>query len=212
MNTNPWCTIPLSDYETHMAHDSVQQTALLADLLERAAAEFRPASLAVIGCSGGNGLDRIDASCRVGAIDINTEYVEAAKLRYEGKFGDAVFQVHDIEEGPVPGGPYDMVSCALVLEYVDLETAATNIVQTTKPGGRIIVVLQGLNADKPMVSQTPITSVNRLDPIMTLLDPSAVESAFSKRNCTLEARETVRSVTEKEFHALVFRRRPVEQG
>ena len=54
---NPWLTIPLADYEAHMALPQVGQARLLADLF---AAELRvgsPSSVAVLGCAGGNGFE-----------------------------------------------------------------------------------------------------------------------------------------------------------
>ena len=57
---NPWLQLSLADYEGHMSSPEVQQLAALSDLFAEALAICRPASLAVVGVAGGNGLDRID--------------------------------------------------------------------------------------------------------------------------------------------------------
>jgi len=64
-----------------MALPEVGQASLLADIFERALREFRPGSVAVVGCAGGNGLDRIDRTrtTRVVGIDVNPAYLEAAR-------------------------------------------------------------------------------------------------------------------------------------
>jgi hypothetical protein len=40
--TNPWCRIPLEDYEAHMAHPSVGQASMLANELELAIHAVEP--------------------------------------------------------------------------------------------------------------------------------------------------------------------------
>ena len=79
--TNPWLGIPLSDYEAHMALPEVAQAKLLADVFHSVLAARRPSSVAVIGCAGGNGFDRIDTSItkRVVGVDINPEYVDVKR-------------------------------------------------------------------------------------------------------------------------------------
>ena len=56
---NPWLDIPLADYEAHMALPSVGQAALLGDLFAATVEAHRPESVALIGCAGGNGFERI---------------------------------------------------------------------------------------------------------------------------------------------------------
>ena len=58
----PWREIPLSDYEAHMSLPSVGQARMLADQLALLLERHAPISVAIIGCAGGNGLDRIDST------------------------------------------------------------------------------------------------------------------------------------------------------
>jgi hypothetical protein len=62
---NPWLTIPLADYEAHMALPQVGQAQLLADLFAAELRERSPSSVAVLGCAGGNGFEHAPAALRV---------------------------------------------------------------------------------------------------------------------------------------------------
>jgi hypothetical protein len=59
MITSPWLDIPLADYEGHMALPQIAQARMLADELESAVRLHAPSSVAIIGCSGGNGFERL---------------------------------------------------------------------------------------------------------------------------------------------------------
>jgi len=74
---NPWLDIPLADYEDHMALAEVAQAQLLAGFFGEALREYSPQSVAVIGCAGGNGFEKIDPGItkRVAGIDINPDYI-----------------------------------------------------------------------------------------------------------------------------------------
>ena len=56
---NPWLRIPASDYEAHMALPDVGQAQAIRKLMASALKEYTPASLAVIGCTPGNGLEHV---------------------------------------------------------------------------------------------------------------------------------------------------------
>ena len=63
--SNSWLQIPLSDYEGHMNSAMVQQLRALSDLFAQALASRQPASVAIAGIAGGNGLDRAASFWRV---------------------------------------------------------------------------------------------------------------------------------------------------
>ncbi|HVS25014.1 MAG TPA: class I SAM-dependent methyltransferase, partial [Gammaproteobacteria bacterium] len=92
---NPWLTIPLADYEAHMALPEVGQAQLLAAVF---AAELRaraPASVAVLGCAGGNGFEHAPRSLRVVGVDLNPDYVAAARARFGGRLPRLELHVAD---------------------------------------------------------------------------------------------------------------------
>src|SRR5688572_29600439 len=93
----PWLTIPLDDYERHMALPSVGQAQLLGELLADAIHVHRPLSVAVLGCAGGNGFDCIPANVeRLVGVDINADYVAVARRRF-GVRRELELHVADLE-------------------------------------------------------------------------------------------------------------------
>src|ERR1700760_2212688 len=80
----PWLEIPLADYEAHMALPAVWQAQMLAEELTSAVETYRPRSVAVVGCAGGNGFEALEAARleRVVGIDVNPAYVEAVRVRF----------------------------------------------------------------------------------------------------------------------------------
>ena len=120
---NPWLDFPLSDYESHMALPEVAQAQLLAGIFSEQLAIHSPGSLAVAGCAGGNGFERIDPALtrRVVGADLNGRYLKAASARFETRFERLELVEGDIQTDAVAFPPVDMVYAALVLEYVDVE-------------------------------------------------------------------------------------------
>ncbi len=70
-----------------MALPEVCQAQALSRLMSLALAEYTPASLAVIGCTTGNGFEHIDPihTRRVVGIDINPDYLAILKSRFACK-------------------------------------------------------------------------------------------------------------------------------
>jgi len=59
MMRNPWLDIPLGDYEAHMALPAIGQSQLIADQLDILVRTYAPSSVAILGCAGGNGFERL---------------------------------------------------------------------------------------------------------------------------------------------------------
>ena len=87
---NPWLQIPASDYEDHMSLPEVAQAQALNKLMASALKEYTPASIAVIGCTTGNGFEHIDAAHtrRVVGVDINPVYLGMLEKRFAGRIFD----------------------------------------------------------------------------------------------------------------------------
>ncbi len=84
---NPWLRIPASDYEAHMALPEVAQAQSLSSLMALALTEYTPMSLAVIGCTTGNGFEYINTALtrRVVGIDINSDYLKILETQFDGR-------------------------------------------------------------------------------------------------------------------------------
>ena len=115
---NPWLSVPLDDYKAHMNAPGIGQLDALADLLAVAVSSFRPASVAMLGIAGGNGLDRIDSriTTRIVGLDVNPSYLDAVRRRYAGMPG---LQLHcvDLAHETVDLEPVQLVHAALVFEH-----------------------------------------------------------------------------------------------
>jgi Methyltransferase domain len=103
MIASPWLDIPLADYESHMALPEIAQAQMLA----------------IIGCSGGNGFERLIGTTieRIVGIDINPTYVAAAQARFGTQRPQLSLYVADIQDTlPSITGRVDLRR--LIFEYV----------------------------------------------------------------------------------------------
>ncbi|HKI49327.1 MAG TPA: class I SAM-dependent methyltransferase [Desulfobacteria bacterium] len=89
---NPWLRISASDYEGHMRHENVVQQQFLATIFKASLEKYDSRSLALPGCTTGNGPEyaTYNAVRRVTAIDINPEYLEILRRRYGGRFKEDI--------------------------------------------------------------------------------------------------------------------------
>ena len=171
--SNPWLEIPLSDYERHMSLPEIRQAQMLGDYFARLIKRYRPTSVAVIGCTGGNGFERIEAGevRRVVAVDINPQYLEAVTVRHGKRL--ACIEVHcvDVQSGPLRFEPVDLIYAALLFEYVDVPSALATLKGICRPGGTLATVLQLPNPDLSAVSPSPYRSMDALAPVIRLVAP-----------------------------------------
>lgn len=170
---NPWLKIPASDYEAHMSLPEVAQSQALSSLMAAALKEYSPTSLAVIGCTTGNGFEHIDTerTRRVVGIDINPDYLRILQTRFAGKIPGLELIEADIA---VPGFRIDSVSmvfAGLVFEYVDVLCALRNIARCLAVHGSFLAVLQQPSAESAPVTVTRYKSLELLSQIMNLVSP-----------------------------------------
>ena len=177
--TNPWLHIPLEDYEGHMALPQVGQAQLLADVLAGAVEQYRPRSVAVLGCAGGNGFERlVAAGCRrVVGVDVNATYVQRARERFGGRIPQLELLAGDIQSMPLDFDPVELVYAGLLLEYVDVEVVMGRVGAMLVGGGRLVAVVQLPCAAMPEVTPSPYTSLAGLAPVMHLVEPQRLRAA-----------------------------------
>jgi hypothetical protein len=159
--TNPWLSIPLAEYEGHMA--SVRQLAALSELFARALDLCRPDSVAILGIAGGNGLEHIDRATitRVVGVDINKQYLDEVQRRFGD---DQPLDLHcvDLSRNDMRLVPVSLVHAALFFEHAGVGRALENALALVAPGGHLSVVLQLPARDQPGVSPTPFPSIQTL--------------------------------------------------
>lgn len=207
---SPWLQIPLADYEAHMASSAVDQAGLLADVFSDALQRFRPVSVAVIGCAGGNCFDRIDPSTtmRVVGIDINPEYLDATARRHSREFRQFVLHNADIAGDGVHLEPVDLSYAALIFEYVDLAAALRNLLSICREAGHMVAVLQLPSSSLAAITPTAIPTIMCLAPIMKLVDPLALMEVARSIGFALLESTRVTSSMGKQFAIHVYQRLP----
>ena len=176
-NPNPWLEIPADDYENHMSSPEVEQLQALNTFFKRVLAEFRPASIAVFGCTTGNGFEHIDPGVtkRALGIDINQEYLDIAEKRHAHIPG-VEFMCADIVGDKISYDPVELIHAALLFEYISVEDALPRIVNLMRPQGILSVALQLASPLCAPVTKTRYTSLEKLSPIMKLVTPQEFRS------------------------------------
>lgn len=174
-----------------MALPAIGQAEMLAGAFETVLREFLPASVAVVGCAGGNGFDRIrtDVTTRVVAADINPEYVQTVSERYAERIPGLELLVADVQASPLDCAPVDLVFAALVLEFVSPERALPHLRALCRPNGVLVVVLQLPSATVATVTPSPFVSLLALVPVMQLVPPErlqrvALDAGFARVRST----------------------------
>lgn len=181
---NPWLRIPAGDYEGHMGPAGADQLAALSAIFAAAYAAARPARVAVLGCAIGNGFAHVDprTSRLLAALDINRDYLRVARSR-SPQLGQVIQPVcARVEAAPFASGSFDLISAALIFEYVadsrgadhrgTVQRVAQEIAAWLAPGGVLSVVLQKPSHEHGLVSPTPYASLQALEGVMHLVAPA----------------------------------------
>jgi len=181
--SNPWLAIPLADYEGHMTSAEVMQLEALASLFAEALAVRRPASLAILGLAGGNGLERIDPALtrRIVGLDINPAYLNAVRQRFPVLPGLELHAV-DLAQDLLQFPPVDLVHAALVFEHAGTGRCLDNALALLAEGGAFSVVLQLPGASELTVGSSGIASIRSLQAHFSLIDPRAFRAELEKRS------------------------------
>jgi hypothetical protein len=84
---NPWRNLPHDIYEKHMGHENVRQLETLSQIFRdqlTLVADMEQPTIAVLGITGGNGLEAVEAGRfkSIIGIDINDEYLDVCRIRY----------------------------------------------------------------------------------------------------------------------------------
>lgn len=83
---------------------------MLSDLLAKTIGQFSPSSVAILGCAGGNGFDRIPETIqRIVGIDINPAYIDETYRRYQNRFTNLELIAGDIQQPEINFAPVDLI-------------------------------------------------------------------------------------------------------
>lgn len=170
---NPWIRITASDYEGHMNSPRVGQLKFLGDLFKNILTEYKPETLAVPGCTTGNGFEHIDFTItkKVLAIDINPDYVKILRERFSDKLDNIETICADLDNFEFKDKKYNLVHCALLFEYVDVLKLVEKISKALKINSNLSVLLQLPHENSPEVSKTDFKSIKYLSGFIKLVPP-----------------------------------------
>jgi SAM-dependent methyltransferase len=185
---SPWLHIPAADYEAHM--DAIGQSSVLREAFARIYAAVRPRRVLVLGCTTGRDFMLMDPAVtdRAVGVDVNGEYLTAARRRITFP-GDLVEFVHgDALEVDLDGPPFDLVHAALLIEHVDPVRLLRRMAGWLADTGTCSVVSQNPAPGVAAVSRTGCDRLLLLDGHMSLLTPEevaahAVQAALIPASC-----------------------------
>ncbi|MCA9194196.1 MAG: class I SAM-dependent methyltransferase [Planctomycetales bacterium] len=205
---NPWLSIPAEEYEMHMAHPDVLQSQFLEEVFADGIRLSAPRSIALLGCATGNGLQHVDAEkvTRVTAVDLNLAYLAVARDRCAHRLPQLEFVESDILDCDFADGAFDLIHCALLLEYVDPVAALPKIARWMAPDGVLVIVLQLASPNAQPVSETGCESLKLLEPVMTLHEPDAIGMIAGESGLVESHREVRTLALDKRFYVGYFLR------
>lgn len=205
---NPWLNIPLDDYESHMALPDVGQAQLLSQLLGEAIESYRPSSIALLGCAGGNGLERVSSTSveRVVGIDINKQYLDRAAARYR----DHRDRIPHLElfEGDLAVDrfvfePVELVFAGLIFEYVDTAKLLKQARSMLIGGGRLVSVVQRPSSIED-VTPSPYETLKNVSSVLHIVSLNLLTALAKEAGFEIESIRTVAASGRKSFAVDTF--------
>lgn len=199
-----WLTTPLEAYEKHVELPGIGQAAAIREILKSSLRRYRPASLLCLGCAGGNGLGHA-AGLRVVGLDLNPNYIEAARRR----FPCANFHVCDLNEDLPAFEPVEMAFGALVFEYLARPgDVLLGLAGRISAGGRLVVPLLQAAEGAPAVLPSPyLEALKPLGAEYRTLAPGEFAAQASRAGFVLETVSELLLPAGKRFVILDFLRR-----
>ena len=204
---NPWLAIPLADYEGHMRSPQVQQADALSNLFAEAVGYCHPASVAILGITGGNELSRLDdqITLRIVGLDVNPLYLDAVRQRY-GHLQHLQLYCCDLTEQVLGIEPVDLVHAALVFEHAGVGQCLDNALSLMVEGGTLSVVLQLPSKSAYNVGISEYSTIQSLAPHFSLVDPCWFSNKLADRQFRLRHQTRLSVSAGKELWMGIFGR------
>lgn len=155
---NPWKDINLSDYENHMALNSVQQLQAMNQMMKEQLNQYDIQSVMICGIAGGNGLEHVNAEkiTKVYGVDINMEYIMVTEKRYMNLSGILECLCVDLRSEAEKLPQVNMLIANLLIEYIGYE-CFQKVVKVTNP--QYVSCIIQINIDDSFVSDSPYLHV-----------------------------------------------------
>lgn len=203
---NPWLEIPYTDYENHMLEAG--QSTLLSELISTCLRRYNPETFALLGCASGNGLEHITSSLKKAfAIDINPQYLQIVREKFTHQ--QNIKTIHaDIEKDVLELKNIDLLFAGLVLEYVDLEKALSNIAGALSKLGVLVIVIQKSKKGN-FVTSSRYKSLEKLRFISHEVDEESLIDLLVKGGFKKLKRSVHKISAKKSFIALEFQQNTI---
>lgn len=155
---NPWNDINLSDYESHMALDSVWQLQAMNQMMKGQLNKYDIQSVMILGIAGGNGLEHVDVKkiTKVYGVDINAEYLVTTKERYKNLSGILECLCVDLNSETEKLPQANLLIANLLIEYIGYE-CFQKAVKVANP--QYVSCIIQINTDDSFVSDSPYLHV-----------------------------------------------------
>ena len=178
--SNPWEEIRLEDYEKHMALDSVRQLQALNGIMKAQMEAYPVKTVMILGVAGGNGLEHADPEKydRVYGVDINREYLQAARERFAGLGEKLGLICLDLTKAAGKLPEAELVIADLVIEYTGYEAFAAAVKQA---GAKYVSCVIQINPEEEgnWVSDSPYLHVfDRLDEVHHQMSEAGLAAAM----------------------------------
>jgi hypothetical protein len=204
---NPWLALPLGDYEGHMRSPDVDQLGPLSDLFSDILRRHRPASVAILGIAGGNGLADVDPSVtgRVVGLDLNPQYLDVTRQRFPDLPG-LELQCVDLATSTLAVPPVALVHAAMVFEHAGTGRCLDNALALVAPGGVFSTVLQLPSETAGAVGVTAFPAMETLAGQFAFVDPGLLQQVLTRRGWHLIYQSHLPLPSGKAFWSGVFAR------
>ena len=201
--SQPWLEIPYHDYEEHMKE--VGQSQVLNELTKNILDKYAPKTLALLGCSTGNGLEHIQKNITqtVYAIDVNPGYLEITKKKFSDKIKNIVTLNLDIEKDKLAIKNVDLFFVGLVLEYVEPKVTIKKIIKPINKNGILFIVIQKSKRTS-FVSKSKYKSLEKLSGISNEVNEDDLNKFLRFNNMELIRREEIELTANKSFICLEY--------
>jgi len=190
-----------------MSLPTVGQAQMLADQLALLIKRESPTSVALVGCAGGNGLDQIEPGQleRIVAVDINSAYIEAVRIRHARRLAGLELHCADIQSDSLRFEPVDMIYAALLFEYVDVAAALASLKRLCRAAGTLATLIQLPHRDHEVISLSPYKSLNLLAPAMKLIAPADLARLAATAGLSAVDSAVIELSSGKQFSLTTFR-------
>lgn len=186
---NPWETIPLDDYESHMKLDSVRQLQTMNRLMADQFYRYPVRIAMVLGVADGNGLEHVDPERlkTVYGVDLNRDYLAACAARYPHLAETLRLVEADLTAAEPDLPPAELVIANLLVEYIGYP-CFQRVLQKVFPQ-YVSCVIQ-INTDEGFVSDSPyLHAFDGLDSVHHQMEEGALTEHLTAIGYMLNFRE-----------------------